>query len=574
VRIVFLVFFILLTSISANAYYLNVIVVDAKESKLDLPSYKTNPKDSVETLLTLQKLIIDLHEQAYVLANLDSLIYTSDTIHAFIYRGEPFKWVTLKRGNVDEYILNKIGYRERFYRNKPFKIKEYHKLEVEIIKLSENNGYPFAFVALDSIQIQHQKILAQMNYQKGPMFTFDSIMIIGKSKTKKKYLMRHLRISIGQTYSHQRVTESERLIKELPFLSQKKPPEVLFSKNKAMLYLFLEDKKINQVDGIVGFLPGEGTNKKLLITGELNLGLRNLMGTGKNLNVEWKKIKQASQTLDMNYLQPKLLGSGVDVRINFNLFKRDSTFLTIVRKLTFIQRTGINSKVNINVGLKTSRPLDGITDTTGLKSADYNYYTYGLGYERNTLNDIFYPRKGWFFSLNGTVGNKTIRPNPSFKLEYYDNTQLKSVQILTEALLERYTKLGKGSVLLTKLSWGRIFNKKENLFFNDLYQIGGLRTLRGFNENNFYASTYGIGTIEYRFFTDETSYLLLFYDQGYIVNDLIAEKKYDYPLGFGAGVSFTTAAGVFNFVYSVGQSNTQKLNLNLSKIHFGITSRF
>jgi translocation and assembly module TamA len=31
---------------------------------------------------------------------------------------------------------------------------------------------------------------------------------------------------------------------------------------------------------------------------------------------------------------------------------------------------------------------------------------------------------------------------------------------------------------------------------------------------------------------------------------------------------------VFNFVYSLGQSRDQKLSLNLSKVHFGIISRF
>jgi translocation and assembly module TamA len=80
--------------------------------------------------------------------------------------------------------------------------------------------------------------------------------------------------------------------------------------------------------------------------------------------------------------------------------------------------------------------------------------------------------------------------------------------------------------------------------------------------------------MEYRFFTDETSYLLLFYDQGYIYNQLDLLHPKDYPFGFGAGISFLTPAGVFNFVYSLGSSSTQKLSFNLSKIHFGLASRF
>ena len=541
---------------------------------MKLPDYKKNPKDSAEAVHILKTIITTLHEASYIAAQADTMLFVKDTAKAYIRVGSQFKWVRLSRGNIDGYLLDRSGFRERFYRDKPFRYREYNKMEESFIKISENSGFPFASIRLDSIQYTEQGLSAALNYQKGPFFTFDSLNIIGKSKTKKRFLMRHLRIYKGQPYSQQRVDESERMLRELPFLSQTRPPEVVFSQGKATVNLFLADKKINQIDGIVGFLPGEGTDKKLLVTGELNLGLRNLFGTGKSLNAEWKKIKQASQTLDLYYIHPKILGSSMDVRGDFNLFKQDSTFLTVVRKITFIQRTGTYSKINVSAGLKTSRPLTGVTDTSTAKFANFNHYTYGLGYDRNTLDNIFYPRRGWVLSLLGYVGNKTIRPDPEFDPAYYAGTRLKSVQVNLEGMLEKFTRLGKGSVLMARLTGGRIFNNKSNIFFNDLYRIGGLKTLRGFNENNFFASTYSVATLEYRFFTDETSYLLLFYDQGYLVNELSTVSRFDYPLGFGAGVSFTTPAGVFNFIYSLGNSKDQKISINLSKIHFGITSRF
>jgi len=49
---------------------------------------------------------------------------------------------------------------------------------------------------------------------------------------------------------------------------------------------------------------------------------------------------------------------------------------------------------------------------------------------------------------------------------------------------------------------------------------------------------------------------------------------YDTPTGFGMGVSFTTPAGIFNFAYGLGTSKVQPLNVNQSKIHFGIVSKF
>jgi translocation and assembly module TamA len=574
VRIVFILLLFPLLIANAGAYHLKVIAVDEEKGPKKLPDYKKTPKDSTEAVRIIKTIITGLHQQSYIIARIDTVFFKKDSATAYIFIGEKFNWVSLRKGNIDGYLLDRSGFKERFYRDKPFRYSEYNKLENAFIKLSENNGFPFASIRLDSLSFSDQGISASLNYQKGPFFTFDSINIVGKTKTKKRYLMRHIRLYKGQPFSQQRVDEAGRLLRELPFLTQTRPPEVIFAKNKATLTLFLADKKINQVDGIIGFLPGEGTNKKLLVTGELTLGLRNLFGTGKSLNVEWRKIKQASQTLDMYYIHPKLLGSSMDVKVDFNLLKQDSTFITILRKLTFTQRAGAYAKVSVIGGLKTSRILGGVYDTSSAKYADYNYYTYGLGYDRNNLDNIFYPRRGWLFSAQGYLGNKSIHTNPDFNPSYYSDVRLKSVQFNLEGSMEKYTKLGKGSVLLTRISAGSIFNDKNNLFFNDLYRIGGLKTLRGFNQNNFYASSYTVATLEYRFFTDETSYLLLFYDQGYLINELSPTSKVDYPKGFGAGVSFTTPAGIFNFVYSLGSSNDQKVSLNLSKIHFGITSRF
>ncbi len=573
-RIVFIFLLLVFCKVNGHAYHLEVIVLDQNFKSKNLPDFKKNVKDSMEAIKVLKLLLTDLHQESYIAAQVDTIFFTKDTLKAYVFVGDKFSWVSLRKGNLDGYILDRTGFRERMYRDKPFRYKEYNKLEQTFIKLSENNGFPFASIQLDSLEVLDNGLHAALNYKKGPFFTFDSINIIGKTKTKKRYLMRHIRIYPGQPYSQQRIEDAERLIRELPFLAQIRPPEIIFSRNKALLNIFLVDKKINQIDGIIGFLPGEGSNKKLLVTGELTIGLRNLFGTGKSLNLEWKKIKQASQLLNIGYIHPKLLGSSMDVKVDFNLYKQDSTFLTIIRNLTFTQRTGKYSKVSVFGGLKTSRALNGVNDTSSIKFANYNHYTYGLGYERNTLDNIFYPRKGWLFSILGYLGNKTIQPNPEFNPTYFAGVKLKSVQFNLEGSIEKYSKLGKGSVFLTRLSSGSIFNDKSNIFFNDLYRIGGLKTLRGFNQNNFYASTYAIATLEYRFFTDETSYLLLFYDQGYLINELSVVGKQDFPSGFGAGVSFTTQAGVFNFVYSLGNSRDQKLNLNLSKIHFGITSRF
>lgn len=567
--------FIFIYQFSFAQYDLQIISIDPRLN-LKKSGWQKSHKDSASVYKELNTFIRSLHAQAYLGAGFDSVIFDSLNVSAYLYSGPQFRWARLHAGNVPEPVLDKNNYHARDYRNKVFNYKQISRLENGIIKWSENNGFPFASIGLDSLRIEDERLNASLDWQKGPLIYFDSIRLEGKVKVKARFISRHLRIYKNQLYSQDRIDQISALLRELPYVVIMRPPLVTFRDNKATVQLFLKDRKISSVDGIVGFLPNESNKKKLLVTGEFNLNLRNLFGTGKTLQVEWKKIKESTQTLDMNYMHPKLLGSPLDVKFNFNFFKQDTSFLTVNRKLVLSNRIGTYSKFNIITGLKTSRQLGSVQylDTSRLRYTDYNHYTYGLGYELTRTDDYYYPHKGWVVNIQGTLGNKVIRKNAEVDEAVYQNMQLRSQQWNFEATVERYTRLGKKSVLLSRLSGGKLFNNMSNLFFNDLYRIGGLRTLRGFNENNFFAATYGTGTLEYRFYTEETSYLLVFVDQGVLENPINPVRKMEYPMGFGAGLSFTTPAGIFNFIYSLGNSADNPLSINLSKIHFGITSRF
>jgi translocation and assembly module TamA len=567
---------LILTSNAQNMYELTVIPVDNQKAFQKIISCKDKFRDSLSLKDELNKAINILHNEAYISANTDSVLWSGKKATAYIFVGERHEWSMLHKGNVNELVLEKTGFKEKLYRKELFRYTDYVKLEQKIIRYSENHGYPFASIRLDSIQVNGNTIEASLHYIQGPFITFDTIAIEGPTKTKVRFLARHIRIMAGQPFSQEKVENIDALLRELPYIKKSREPIIVFNKSKAKLTLFIEDRKSNQVDGIVGFLPNASNNNKMLITGELNLNLKNLFGTGKNIQVAWKKFNQLSQTLDMLYVQPKLLGSNLDLTASFNLLKQDTTFINVNRTLTFTQSLSKHGKLSFYAGLKTSRQLISpkITDSTQVPAyGSFDYHSYGLGYAWNNLNDFFYPHKGWSFLLQGFVGNKNLKTNSALNENLYRNLHTRSVQFTFHAVVEKFFMLGKKGVLLGRINGGSIVNN-NNIFLSDLFRIGGLNTLRGFNENNFFASNYGIGTIEYRFFTDPTSYLLLFFDQGYIYNQLDVQHSGDFPFGFGTGISFATPAGVFNFVYSLGSSSNQKLNFNLSKIHFGLVSRF
>ena len=70
------------------------------------------------------------------------------------------------------------------------------------------------------------------------------------------------------------------------------------------------------------------------------------------------------------------------------------------------------------------------------------------------------------------------------------------------------------------------------------------------------------------------SYIFAFYDQAFIKNSILELSNEDQPLGVGVGLALRLNAGQLNMAYAVGKSADQKLDLNLSKFHFGYVARF
>src|SRR6478735_310873 len=529
--------------------------------------FRRETPDSITATQNVRELVFALQADAYLTASADTFFLRNDTLFVDLFLGQQFKWVQLKNGNLSEGLLEKSGFKEKFYDNKPFRPEDFSKLQKRVVEFAENSGYPFASIKLDSVQIVSNEIRAVARVNRGPLITFDSIVVEGKTKTRSKFLSRYLQIRPGQPYEHRKVENSLRLLRQLPYLQVSRTPQIRFAENKARLYYFIEDRNANQIDALIGVLPPvEGAaDQKVLLIWEGNLNIRNIKGTGIQLGLQARKVDRNSQILDANYLQPNILGSPLEMSFNFNLYKQDTTFITIKPHLEFGYYTSRYGKISFFGETRNSRLLS----TANLKNltavpeyADVKYTSFGANYLWNNLDDFYFPRKGFLGTGRAALGNKTIIRNLGREPQtIYDSLNFKTTQFTGGFRLENYKPIGRNGVFLARLRGETILN--DQLFRNDLYRLGGLNLLRGFNDYEFYASTYALSTLEFRYFTAADSYLLLFYDQAYYQTKLPGSFNEDFPLGFGAGVSFGTPAGIFQFIYSVGHSEQQQ-QLSLS----------
>lgn len=572
-----LIFFLSIWRLSEAQNYELEMILQQSEHDLLTSSEKYSLPDSITILNIIDQKQKELQKQGYWQVVLDSLYWEDTSCTAYFQLNTLFRWKNLIIHNVDKVLLQEIKFKESHFQDSPFSYLQLEELYQKILSYSENRGYPFAKARLDSFQLDSSSssISASLLYETGPQITFDTLNIIGELSIKSSFLANYLRLGKNQLFNQANVTNiSERLAK-LPYLREKRNSEVLFSNKKAYVSLFLEKRKANQVDGILGIQPNEEKPNEVLLTGEVNLKLYNLFKSGKTFLAKWQRLTSASQLLDLEYRHPALFGSNLEAGLKFYLLREDSTFLSTYQEIKLSFPLSLREQFQFFINFKSSSTgsrfqfssLDSLPNIS-----DLSITSYGVRYDYQKLDDFFYPRKGMRINLEGGVGRKRIATNPLLADSLYEGLVLNSSQLSLRGNLEFYQPIFQRNTFYGRFQFAWLNN--QSLFLNDLYRIGGLNSLRGFNENNFFASLYAILNLEYRLWVDKESYLFLLFDQSFYERRTFQEVQQDTPFGVGVGLSLTTKGGILNVVYALGNERESAIAFQNAKIHVGFISRF
>ncbi|WP_140160516.1 BamA/TamA family outer membrane protein [Algoriphagus antarcticus] len=490
-----------------------------------------------------------------------------DSLRVSFVLGEKYFWESISQGNVPSEFSKDIDPLTQEYASAS-------RWMQNMIKEAENNGFPFAQIKLDSIQRKGNELSAVFNYDSGPLILWDSVKLAGDTKTQEKYIQNITGIRPGMPFSQKQLDDANQVLSRSPYFVQMQSPEIDFQIKKAQPTFTLRDRNTNVLDGIIGLLPNANEPGKMLITGQLDLELYHLGGQGRDVAVHWQRLNVQTQSLDISAKESFLFNSPLDVSVGFNLLKQDSTFLNRYLSLDFGYHLTMDSYLRFFTRRQSSNVLstEPYGDVTELPDvADYRWNQFGLGWNWDKLDSPYFPRRGFLIRSEFALGNKRILENTGFPPEVYVNLDLNSPQYLGKAEIEKHIFIRPSWGIWLKGSGG--FTQNENLLLNDLFRLGGLKSIRGFNENYFFARSFGYINVEQRLFFGENSFLMVFADFGILENPYFA-PSIDKPISFGAGINLDTGSGVFRFIYGVGKSNLQPLQFSYSRIHFGYLARF
>ncbi|ALO16138.1 Outer membrane protein/protective antigen OMA87 [Salinivirga cyanobacteriivorans] len=548
----FLFIFIVQSSVGQDIYLMKIVDQDI------VSSIKSN--DTADFQNSIRKKLTDFHSQGFINSNLDSIYRSGDTITGIIHKGEKHFWTNLTI-NSDEKLLQ--GLPEHKIKHKTpvnlIKVKRYKK---ELLEYLENNGYPFAQVN-SNFEVKNYKLKLNIHLEPGQKYTYDSI-VFNDIKIADSFLWRYLNIIPGDVFNNETLSEISDKIQQLSYLELSAEPLISFENKLARTDLRLKKINANYFDGLLGIVPDEDRNNKYMLTGELELSLLNNLGFGEQLELEWKKTRQLSQQLDAAINWPYLLRSPLGVNGKVEMLKEDTSFVRLtLRGGLFVYFNGTNSATGYYKNKQTI--VLSPEDTTNILAT--NAYGTGLEIIWQQKDSKLNPGKGYMIFSDLGAGRRIVQ-NPSIAGDLIKANYIEG-KLTLQGILPVYQRW---SVLLQNQLEGIYSDKK--IYKNELLRIGGLKTLRGFDENDFFSRNHSISTIELRWLFELYSHFKIFADAGWINAQRGTDRTLLRVLGFGTGVNLNTNAGIFSISYALGKTNNQPVKLNNAKIHFGYINNF
>lgn len=413
---------------------------------------------------------------------------------------------------------------------------------IYISKELENQGKSFSKVQLKNIIIKSKTLFAELKINKSKDRTIDKIIVKGYENFPKSFLKNHFNLKLNTIFKQKKIEELSKATKNIDFISEIKPPEILFTKDSTIIYMYLKRKQRNSFDGNVNFASKENGN--LLFNGNINLNLNNTLNKGEKFELYYNNIGEEKQEFSLSAETPYIFNSKISPEFTFLIHKEDSTFIST----KFESRTSykLNQKTNIAFTYN-SESSKNLNNEINNNTETYNNYFIGLKFQYRLKKNDFFLNDKFNIEINPSIGKR--------------NTNLENLsQIKIESKLSYLLDINSKNSFYINNETGVLIS--DNLLNNELFRIGGANTIRGFNEQSLFTEKYSFLNIEYRYLTSSKSYFYTITD----IAKLNVNSESKNLIGLGLGYLFTSNNSQINISSVTSKNNNQNIDLKNTKL--------
>ncbi|MGB8658463.1 MAG: BamA/TamA family outer membrane protein [Candidatus Zixiibacteriota bacterium] len=393
------------------------------------------------------------------------------------------------------------------------------------------------------------------------------IQLEGLKTTRKKVIMRELGSDVFGYFSQRRVDKSLSNLRRLSYIKDVKEAELLSDQNPedGILKITLAERRNSSFSGILGYLPSSGGKGSLF--GSMALVFDNMFGTGRRMEWNWSKKDPYSSRFSFLYRENWIFALPPTLELKLDQADYDSTYLQLSFEATLL----FNSTHWLSWGLKGGweRVISGSAARGYLP--DSKKYKTGLIVTVDAVDQAENPRRGVLY--RSEIGYVQKRNYPTTLLIPGKQRTFQTILALD---LNHFVPVFKNQTFFLGLHLKDLETDEKMIPVSDQFKLGGINTIRGYREEEFFGTRVAWTNIEYRFLLDEYSRFFLFTDYGYFQRktvsprDGVLEKTSEGRLGYGFGFRIDSKAGLLGIDYALGEND----RLSQGKIHFGVMNRF
>ncbi len=572
-------------TLSALAQSVHPIVVHLTDSTATWPQDIMSSTDkSME--YTAQQVRTQLQQKGYPYASVDSMWMADSSYHMTLYMGQRVASMQVHY-ELDSVAQSLLSIKPQYQTDASQAQNLLDSLGNQSISTLSEEGYILATTRMDSFLYKKNELHIYNSIRSYKRLKLDSIHQTGKLDINYLLLQRLTGVSEVQFFRPSLLSEIEENLKNYEFIKIVSAPLIDITNESVDINLELDNNNVNQADVVIGFQPNDTETGKMLITGKADLRLINTFGRAETIAVSWQQLQVQSPRLNAEFRLPYILNSNFGASVELDYFKKDSSFRTlhtgISGDFSFAPRHFFSLYFQSDESRLISVDSNKIMASDfRLDFIDYNKKSYGLKYHRSKSDRIINPRRGYGINLDLASRTRKVLANqqiaalqsPSGKSysEIYDSLNTDKWQGSVGLSLERYNPVGKQFVWYNRLEGKYLLGK--SLFKNEMLQIGGLLTLRGYDEQSLFVQKYSMWLTEWRYILGANGYLSAFVNTAYVDRYYSTGNEQEFKTGFGAGLSIFTAAGNFSLYYALGTNAQNKVELRNGKIHIGYISKF
>lgn len=386
------------------------------------------------------------------------------------------------------------------------------------------------------------------------------VQVRGNTVTRAALVQRLAGLSTPRPADVRRLRDAPLLLRRSGLFSDVGAPQVYRVQGGdvgAVLHV-VESARRNTAFGAVG-IGRDPVRDRAILTGRIDLSLRNIFGTGRDFDVAWSRDALLGSRLALGARERFLLGSPLDLSLDVAQTVRDST-------LTW-QSLGLSASMalNRNLSLESGGAADRSVFHLGTTGNSLRWRAH-VGLQFTSLAR---EEDGSRFGTLAVRAETARRHNDLTSTAGEDRSRVR--QTLWGGRFEAGWAVAARHVLAARGEWHALVSGEAEVPASELFEFGGQRTLRGYREGQFRGDQVAYGGLEYRYGDRRAAQVYGFVDAGAFRRRRAASPtEEEVRIGTGVGLRARVATGALDISFGLGEERS----FAETKVHVGFEQRF